>query len=399
MELLAPGGDLEKLSTVYEYGADAAYIGLAGFSLRSHAEPPADDGDALALAAIKGSRRLYGALNIYFRQRDLRALEERIERIAALPLDALIVSDLGVLPLVRRYLPDVALHLSTQANCLNAEAARAYQDLGFTRVVAAREMSLRDLAELKETLPTLEVEAFVHGAMCLAYSGRCLLSAWQVGRSANRGDCAHSCRWNYRIAIEEAERPGEYYPVDEGEGFTTILSPRDLCMIDHLQPLIDAGVDAAKIEGRMKSAYYAAAVTRAYRREIDRIRLGHADEYSRPFIDDLWNVSHREFSTGFYFDDPAAVTPTVRSYRQRYRFVATVLERTGAGRYRLAVKNRLAADEPIEFIGPDVPSVAATPYRLFDTDGAPATALTHQGGGQIETEASVRPGFLVRRPA
>ena len=215
MELLAPAGDLEKLETVYTYGADAAYIGLAGFSLRRRADDVDPARTAEQLRRIKGSRRLYGALNIYFHNADLRRLEEEIESVAALPLDALIVSDIGVVPVVRRHLPDLELHLSTQANCLNTEAARLYRDLGFSRIIPAREMSLRDLAELKETLPDLQIEAFVHGAMCLAYSGRCLLSAWQAGRSGNKGDCAHSCRWNYRHAIEEAQRPGEYLPVEE----------------------------------------------------------------------------------------------------------------------------------------------------------------------------------------
>ena len=399
MELLAPAGDLEKLEAVYRYGADAAYIGLAGFSLRRRANDVDPATVADRLREIKRSKRLYGALNIYFHDADLERLEGEIDSIAMLPLDAIIVSDLGAVPLLRRRLPDVELHLSTQANCLNAEAARVYHDLGFTRIIAAREMSLDDLAALKAKLPNLEVEAFVHGAMCLAYSGRCLLSAWQAGRSGNKGECAHSCRWNYREAIEEAKRPGVYYPVEEGDGFSTILSPSDLCMIDHLAEMRRAGIDAVKIEGRMKSAYYAAVVTRAYRMEIDRIAAGRPREEAQPFIDELANVSHREFSTGFYFGDQQSLAPTDAAYRQAYRYVARIGPCVGDGRYELDVKNSFAAGDAVEYIGPRVASVEDRSFALFDADGEPTDRVTHQAGGSIEPSVPVEPGFMIRRPA
>ena len=398
MELLAPAGDLEKLETVYAYGADAAYIGLSGFSLRRRADDVDPASVATELQRVKGKKRLYGALNIYFHNGDLRRLEEQIDSISALPLDAVIVSDIGVVPILRKHLPDVELHLSTQANCLNTEAARLYRDLGFSRIIPAREMSLRDLAELKTTLPDLEIEVFVHGAMCLAYSGRCLLSAWQAGRSGNKGDCAHSCRWRYRYAIEEAKRPGEYLPVEEGDGFTTILSPKDLCMIDHLEELNDAGIDAAKIEGRVKSAYYAAMVTRAYRKELDRIAAGEPRERSQPYIDELFNVSHREFSTGFYFGDPDAVVPTETSYTQRYRFVGRIGTEVSAGRFEVDVKNAFSEDDPIEFVGPDLPHIADAGFVLYDHDGNRVERLSHQAGGVIEPSVEIAPNYLIRRP-
>jgi len=397
VELLAPAGDLEKLEIAYRYGADAAYLGLAGFSLRRRANDVAPHETAAALARIKNGRRLYGALNIYFHNEDLRRLDAQIDAIAELPLDALIVSDIGVVPTIRRRLPGVELHLSTQANCLNTDAARIYQDLGFSRIIPAREMSLEAIAELKSTLPDLELEVFVHGAMCLAYSGRCLLSAWQAGRSGNKGDCAHSCRWNYRHAIEEAKRPGHYYPVEEGDGFTTILSPRDLCMIDHLAELRDAGVDALKIEGRVKSAYYAAIVTRAYRKELDRIAVGATSDESRPYIDELYNVSHREFSTGFFFGDPEELVPTQRSYEQAYRYIARVLDEVSPGMFRLDVKNAFSRTDPIEFVGPDLPYRADDAFRLFDPEGRDTESLTHQAGGFIRPGIPVAPGFLLRR--
>ncbi|MFP4114867.1 MAG: peptidase U32 family protein [Spirochaetales bacterium] len=397
MELLAPAGDLEKLETAYRYGADAAYIGLAGFSLRRRA----DDVDPAVVAGelrrIKADRKLYGALNIYFHDADLSRLEDEIEAISLLPLDALIVSDIGAVPTIRRHLPNVDLHLSTQANCLNSEAARIYQDLGFSRIIPAREMSLADLAALKARLPDLEVETFVHGAMCLAYSGRCLLSAWQAGRSGNKGDCAHSCRWGYRHAIEEAKRPGEYLPVEEGDGFTTILSPKDLCMIDHLAELRDAGIDAVKIEGRVKSAYYAAIVTRAYRKELDRLESGADRSTTRPYVDDLFNVSHREFSTGFYFGDPDALVPTQRSYRQEYRFMGRIGEPVSTGRYRLSVKNSFAEGDEIEYVGPDLPSATDASFRLYNEQGSRVEQLSHHSAGTIEPSVPVEPGFLIRR--
>ncbi|MFW5826156.1 MAG: peptidase U32 family protein [bacterium] len=399
MELLAPAGDLEKLETVYRFGADAAYIGLSGFSLRRRANDVAPSGVAHRLRDIKGEKRLYGALNIHFHDADLARLEEQIDSIAELPLDAIIVSDLGTLPLLRRRLPHVELHLSTQANCLNAEAALVYHDLGFSRIIAAREMSLEDLAALKARLPDLEVEAFVHGAMCLAYSGRCLLSAWQAGRSGNKGECAHSCRWNYRHAIEEAKRPGVYYPVEEGAGFTTILSPSDLCMIDHLAEMREAGIDAVKIEGRMKSAYYAAVVTRAYRMEIDRVEAEGPRDEVQPFIDELANVSHREYSTGFYFGDPQAIVPTDAAYRQAYRYAGRIGRETGDGRYELDVKNSFSTGERVEFVGPRVLARADRAFRLFGPDGEPTERVTHQAGGSIEPSVPVEPGFIVRKPA
>ncbi len=402
MELLAPAGDLEKLETAYAYGADAAYIGLAGFSLRCRANDIDPGLAGVQLRRIKGNRRLYGALNIYFHNRNLRALESRISQIASLPLDALIVSDVGVVPLVRSRLPGMELHLSTQANCLNAAAARVYRDMGFTRIIPAREMSLEDLHDLKATVPDLEVEVFVHGAMCLAYSGRCLLSAWQAGRSGNKGDCAHSCRWNYRHAIEEAERPGEYYPVEEypddgSGGYSTILSPRDLCMIDHLEQLAEAGVDAVKIEGRMKSAYYTAVVTRAYRKEIDRISRGAPRESTAAFRRELMNVSHREFSTGFYFGDPAAIVPAGEGYRQAYVFVGRIGREVAPGRYEVDVKNGVAVTDAIEYLGPDLACAEDRSFRLFSPAGEQVDRLSHQTGGAIEPGTPVSPGYLIRR--
>lgn len=399
MELLSPAGDVDKLEVAYNYGADAAYLGLGSFSLRQRAAN-VDEHEYLAetLATIKAHRKLYGALNIFFDEHDMRTLNESLDWIATLPLDALIVSDIGVVPLLRKRLPEIDLHLSTQANCTNSDAARIYSDLGFSRIIPARELSLEDIATMKAKVSGLELEVFVHGAMCLAYSGRCLLSGWMASRSANKGDCAHSCRWNYRYAVEEAQRPGEYLPVEEGDGFTTIMSPKDLCMIDHLDRIQDAGVDAVKIEGRVKSAYYTAVVTRAYRKELDRLSTGGTREETQAFVDDLYNVSHREFSTGFFFDGPDTPSTTQQSYSQRYRYAGRVTRAVGENRFELDVKNRIAVGEEIEFIGPNVPSIADAAFALYDGNGQPTGEVTHHTGGAIEPSVLIEPGFLLRQP-
>ncbi|MCK5154114.1 MAG: U32 family peptidase, partial [Spirochaetales bacterium] len=242
MELLAPAGNMEKLYYAYKYGADAAYIGIKNFSLRAKADNFSKD-EWNRIEEVKGDKKLFGALNIFFHNEDLRTLEENIDYLKLYPFDAFIISDLGVLPVLRKYFPDIPLHLSTQANCINKESAKVYTDLGFSRIILGRETPLNEIKEIRDYLPEIEIEAFVHGAMCIAYSGRCFLSKDMSDRSANQGDCAHSCRWNYRV-LEEKQRPGEYMPVVQGENFTTIMSSKDMCLIDHLDKFKDAGVDS-----------------------------------------------------------------------------------------------------------------------------------------------------------
>jgi putative protease len=401
MELLAPAGNLEKLTTAYKYGADAAYVGMDSFSLRTRADNfRLDQADEVARA--KGNRKLYCALNIYFHNADLMRLEEHIEALSTFPFDAYIVSDVGVLPLLRRYAPDARLHLSTQANCVNSEAARFYRDLGFSRIILGRELSLSEIADIRNAVPDVELEAFVHGAMCLAYSGRCFLSAWMIGRSANSGDCAHSCRWRYRpqdrlYFIEEEKRPGELYPVIEGDGFTSILSSRDICMIDHLDKLRDVGVDGLKIEGRMKSAYYTAVVTRAYRKQLDHILTGlPSREEASAFTAELAHVSRRETSTGFYFGREEIETPTEREYHRDYTFIGIVGEETVPGTYRLKLKNRVSRDMRLEALGPDVPCVTDEAFELLDEDCMPIEAANHTDRVFIRPSVRLAPGYVVR---
>ncbi|RKX77129.1 MAG: U32 family peptidase [Spirochaetes bacterium] len=395
MELLSPAGNIEKLYYAYTYGADAAYIGLKNFSLRAKADN-FSDGEHLEIHRLKAGKRLYIALNIYFHDHDIAQLEDSLDYISAYPCDGFIISDIGILPLLRRRFPNKALHLSTQANCTNSKAARFYRDMGFDRIILGRELSLKDIETVKRKVPDVEIEVFVHGAMCLAYSGRCFLSRYMADRSANRGDCAGSCRWEYRI-LEEAKRPGEYYPVIEGENFTTILSSRDLCMIDHLKDLRDAGVDAIKIEGRMKSIYYTAVVTRAYRKMLDVLEGKKVDNLDE-FKEELFKVSHREFTTGFYYGKEEIELPTEKSYLQPYRFMGTIRDEISPGRFRIHVKNAIYQGKPIEYTGPDVPVLRDKTFNLYDERFNPVEAAKHGREYYLETEQPVKPGYIIRKP-
>ncbi|MCQ2398846.1 MAG: U32 family peptidase [Sphaerochaetaceae bacterium] len=272
MELLSPAGDVEKLKTAFEYGADAAYMGLKSFSLRTNARNfDYSQADEIRRIKEKYGKKLYCTCNIFFHEKDIVKLKSELEEMRHYPFDAFIISDIGILELMKSSFPDAQMHLSTQANCINASSAKLYSQMGFDRIILGRETPLEDIKKIRDANPQLGIEAFVHGAMCMAYSGRCFLSAFMSGRSANQGDCAHSCRWNYRLALEEESRPGIYYPVSEEDGFTTVMSSKDLCMIDHLRELGEAGVDSLEIEGRMKSTYYVATVTRAYRKALDNL--------------------------------------------------------------------------------------------------------------------------------
>jgi putative protease len=409
-------------------------LGLPGFSLRAQADNFSPE-DAPAVAALKGGRKLYGAFNLHCKDADIARLEAAVDTIRAFPFDAFIISDLGLLPVFRKHFPSIELHLSTQANCLNANAARLYRDIGFKRIIPGREMSLAEIAAMKQAVPELEIEAFVHGAMCLAYSGRCFLSAWMTGRSANQGDCAHSCRWKYRLgvdlgdqaavatlarsgalAIEEAERPGEFFPIFESEDYTCILSSKDLCLIDHLDEFRAAGVDSLKIEGRMKSAYYVAMVTRAYRKELDRLegRSGQAAD-TLPFVEELYQASHREYTTGFFFGDPSIQTPTGRSYEASHLYLGSLGPELvpdpawldcHAGslaparswyRYELDVRNKFDTRQPLEFVSPSQPHDALNIYCIVDLSGRDCVTALAGRYQELYVDRPLEAGTLFRQ--
>lgn len=394
MELLSPAGNIEKLYYAYEYGADAAYIGIKNFSLRAKADNFSAD-EYEAIRRVKGNKKLYTALNIYFHDSDIETLEKESDYIHQYPLDGFIISDIGILGYLKKNFPDKELHLSTQANCVNTEAAKMYHDMGIKRIVLGRELSLKEIEAIKNNVPGLEIEVFAHGAMCLAYSGRCFLSKYLADRSANQGDCAHSCRWQYRV-LEESERPGEYFPVVQGENFTSILSSKDLCMIDHLKELKDAGVDSIKIEGRMKSIYYTAVITRAYRKQLDYIE-GISKEDPKPYVDEIFNVSHREFSTGFYYGKDEIEMPTFKSYMSEAQFLGSVEEQAGEGIYRLDVKNQILASDSIEYIGPDLLFLADEGFTLLDEDMQSVPKTDHGKIAYIKTDKKLKKGYIIRK--
>jgi putative protease len=401
MELLAPAGNAEKLYYAYTYGADAAYIGISNFSLRARAENFHEQ-QWRDIGKIKGDKKLYGALNIYFHNGDLAKLKESFDDIARYPLDAFIVSDIGAGALLKERFPSIPLHLSTQANCINAAAAKMYYQMGFERIVLGRETTLDEISEIKQNVPELEIEAFVHGAMCIAYSGRCFLSRYLSDRSANEGDCAHSCRWNYQLnhlemALEEQKRPGEYFPVYEGEGFTSILSSKDICMIDHLDELKQAGVDSVKIEGRMKSIYYTAVTTRAYRKALDALDTGSGPESWDGFRQELFKVSRREYSTGFYFGKDEIEASTDKSYMREYLFLGSVGAQVDTNLFELNVKNQILSGQQIEYIGPDVLFLTDGDYQLLDEERAPIEKIDHGKICFLQTDKPVREGFILRR--
>lgn len=419
MELVSPAGNLEKLSYAYMFGADSVYIGLKNFSLRVKADNFFDDEykkiieikNKYAMQGIK--KKLLCAINISFHNNDIRELEKNLDYFQQYPIDAFIVQDVGIVKLLKKHFPNTSLHLSTQANCTNAEAVAVYRDLGFSRVVLAREVGLNEIAEIKQAVPEMELECFVHGSMCIAYSGRCLISAYLTGRSANAGACTHSCRWNYNLTaqseatnfcVEESERVGEYFPVEEGEHYTALFSSKDLCMIDHLDKMKAAGVDAVKIEGRMKSLYYTALVTRAYRKKLDVLEGKISDKDAAPFIAELYNTQHREFGTGFYFSAKDANKTTKGSSDSTYRMLGTLGKcmsvADGKKRFHFNSMNKLDLGEEIEFVGPDIVGEKTQAYSLIDPDTLEErTWVCHGHPCLIETSLPVEEGFIVRGKA
>jgi len=396
-ELLVPAGDLEKLETALAYGADAVYVGGEKFGLRAQAGnfTLAGLGQARALTRARG-KRLYLTLNAYLRPQEMPELSAYLEALRPLELDAYIVSDPGVLALVRRLDPQRAVHLSTQANTTNAEAVRFWQAGGVCRVNLARELTLEEIRTIRAETD-VELEAFVHGALCVAYSGRCLLSAALTGRSANQGACTHPCRWRY--SLTEETRPGEHLSVEEDGRGTYIMNSRDLCLVEYLPELLAAGVNSLKIEGRMKSRYYVAAVTRVYRAALD-CYLADPDSY---VFDPLWReelekVSHRPYDRGFLFggSDPL-VHRDDSSYRRSFDFVGVVLEAYGDGRCLIGGRNRFFPGESLELIGPAMRQAAFAVAEVQGEDGLPLSVVQPNARAVLELPAGAQAGDLLRR--
>lgn len=373
-ELLSPAGDRERLDMALAYGADAVYLAGDAYGMRAFAGNFGRDGlaDAVKAAHAKGVR-VHVTCNTLARNGEIAALPDYLEFLDAIGADAVIAAGVDVLALCRRHAPHVQVHMSTQTGITNYEMARVWHELGASRVILARELSLDEVAEICAKAPKgLEVECFVHGAMCVSYSGRCLLSNYMTGRDAARGACAQPCR--YRYSLVEEKRPGEYFPVFEENGETFILNSRDMCMIDHIPELIAAGVDSLKIEGRAKSAYYAAMTTAAYRHAVDAAADG------KP-LDPIWRaevdkVSHRHYSTGFWFGQPGQYTEDAR-YIRDWQVLAVVKGCDGEGNALLSLRNKFAAGDEIEVVGPDLPAFPMTAPMMEDLDGQPLAEPRH----------------------
>ena len=365
-ELLCLAGDWERLKLAVVYGADAVYLAGTAFGMRAFAgnfSPEALPG-AVAYAHAHGVR-VHVTVNTMPRNNEVRELPAYLELLDDAGVDALILADLGAFTLAGKYAPRCERHVSTQQSIGNYQTAQAWYDLGAKRVVLARELSLREIAEIRQKVsPDLELETFCHGAMCVSYSGRCLLSNYMTGRDSNRGACAQPCRYQY--ALVEEKRPGEYFPVFEDEKGTYILNSRDMCMIDHLGEIMDAGIDCLKIEGRAKSGYYAAIVTGAYRHCLDDVAAGR-------MVDPIWrdeveHVSHRPYSTGFYFGEPGQYTANGR-YIRDWQICAVVEDCTADGLATLSLRNKFSSGDTLEVVGPDTKPFSLTVPPMADLDG------------------------------
>ena len=366
IELLSPAGDMERLKMSVLYGADAVYLAGTDFGMRSFAGnfTPEELPVAVKFAHDHGVA-VHVTVNTMPRNDEVVNLPAYLEQLQDAGVDALILADLGAFTLAGKYAPKCARHISTQQSIANYECAKAWYDLGAQRVVLARELSLEEIRTIREKTPKeLEIETFGHGAMCVSYSGRCLLSNYMTGRDSNRGACAQPCRYQY--ALVEEKRPGEYFPIFEDEKGTYILNSKDMCMIDHLKDLQDAGVDCIKIEGRAKSAYYAAIVTGAYRHAIDDVAAGN--KIDPVWRDEVEKVSHRIYSTGFYYGFPGQYTEHSRYIRQ-WQVCAIVESCDENGLALCSLRNKFNAQDEIEVVGPDTKPFSIVPEKMEDLEG------------------------------
>ena len=355
-ELLMPAGNIEKLKYAVKYGADAVYLGVVDFSLRAMRK-----GELITLDNLKSAidtarsmgAKSYLTLNIFAFNNDINLLESAMDKIVESNPDALIISDPGIMRLAKKYMPNTDIHVSTQANILNYEAVRFWQDMGATRAILARELPIKDVAEIKQKVPDMELEVFVHGAQCVSFSGRCLLSDYMTDgeRKANSGNCSQPCRWSYKL-VEET-RPGQYYEIEENEKGTHILSTKDLCLVKHLKELVEAGIDSFKVEGRTKSLYYVSATAKAYREAIDEV-IKNPDADMQPYYDELLKVGNRGYTTGFYLNEgypKDGYSYDISKGLAGADFLCEIWDKDGDW-YKIKTKNKFNKNEDIEVISP-----------------------------------------------
>ena len=393
-ELLAPAGGQEALVAAVQSGADAVYMGFGAFNARRSARNFSDEEfrAAVSYCHLRGVK-VYLTLNTLVTDRELPLLVEEARIASECGVDAILVQDWGVLAALREIIPDVPLHASTQMSLHTLSGAQESARLGMTRAVLARELNREEIAEICEKSP-IEIEAFVHGAMCMSFSGRCLLSAYLTGRDANRGACAQPCRWNYHVV--ESKREGQYFPVEETDEGTYIFNAKDLCMIDHLQELLDAGVDSLKIEGRNKSAYYVAIITNAYRAALDAAMAGQpAPEWA---LREVVQVSHREYCTGFFYGRENAAQRYADSSYVRNCDVVAVVNRWEQGRLYLTQRNRFFAGDSLEIVAAGQPVTVAA-QGLENEDGESIETANHaMMQCSIACETAFPAGSVVRKP-
>ncbi|MBE5978075.1 MAG: U32 family peptidase [Paenibacillaceae bacterium] len=401
-ELLIPAGSLEVLKTAVIYGADAVYIGGEAFGLRAKAKNFTNDDirEGIAFAHEHGVK-VYITANILAHNDDLSGVEEYFNELKEIKPDAVIISDPGVFAIAKRVIPDMELHISTQANNTNYGTYLFWHQLGAKRVVSARELSLAEIKEIRGKIPEdLEIESFIHGAMCMSYSGRCLLSNYMTGRDANQGACTHPCRWKYSLV--EEKRPGEYMPVYENERGTYIFNSKDLCMIEYIPEMMDAGIDSFKIEGRMKTALYVATVARTYRKAIDdynkdpELYKANLDWYRS----EIGKCTYREFTTGFYFGKPDETTQIYdnNTYVKNYTYLGTVEAVDERGFARIEQKNKFTVGETIEVMKPDGRNLEVTVKGIWNEDGEAQESAPH--ARQIlfvELDEQLEPYDILRR--
>ncbi len=380
-ELLVPASSLEVLKIAVVFGADAVYIGGEAFGLRAKAKnfSPEDMREGIAFAHAHGVK-VYVTANILAHNADLNGVERYFQELREMRPDALIISDPGVFDLARKICPEIEIHISTQANNTNYGTYLFWHRLGAKRVVSARELSLEEIRQIRAHIPRdLEIETFVHGAMCISYSGRCLMSNYFTGRDANQGNCTHPCRWKY--AVVEETRPGEYLPVYENERGTFLFNSRDLCMIEHIPELMEAGIDSFKIEGRMKTALYVATVARTYRKAIDDY-LASPEQYRAHlpwYREQIRECTHRQFGTGFFFGKPGENGQIYEesTYLKEYTYLGVVSGENGNGWYRIQQRNKFSVGEVIEVMKPDGRNLPVTVRAIFDEAGNPMESAPH----------------------
>ena len=402
VELLAPAGDLEKLKTAVLYGADAVYMGGTSFSLRAKAKNFDEEQmkEGIDFAHSHGVK-VYITCNIYAHNEDIDKVGDYLVSLEKLGADAVLISDLGVFAIAREVVPNLEIHISTQANNTNYRSAKFWLDNGAKRIVMARELSVKEIKELHNRVPEAEIESFVHGAMCISYSGRCLLSNYLTGRDANAGACSHPCRWEYFVS--EKTRPGEYMPIVEEERGTYIFNSKDLCMIEHIPELIDAGVYSFKLEGRMKTPFYVATVTSAYRKAIDDY-LEDPQKYEsnkQSYVEAVSKASYRGFTTGFYYGKPTDEDQvyTTSAYIRNYDFVGLV-KKCEDGFITVEQRNKFSVGDDVEIIQPSGNVLKMTINEMYDEEGDRIESAPHaQQSVKIKTENTVEYFSMIRREA